>query len=117
MSLWLGVDCELVHLVELIFLCECDIAYVPPFYQIERLINSPEAHRNPPDFQDILQQVVRANERHKLCLIRKHLNQIAQEAFRETGTLMQDRRHMDLVYNFGSHLTDPYKPCKCDITE
>ncbi|KAM8766443.1 death domain-associated protein 6 isoform 1-T2 [Acanthopagrus schlegelii] len=77
--------------------------------KIERFINSPEAHRNPPDYHDILQQVLRANERHKLCLSRKQLNQIAQEAFRETGSRMQDRRHLDLVYNFGSHLTDTYK--------
>lgn len=78
-------------------------------HQIERFINSPEAHRNPPDYHDILQQVLRANERHKLCLSRKQLNQIAQEAFRETGSRMQERRHLDLVYNFGSHLTDTYK--------
>uniref|UniRef100_UPI0037E84DAF death domain-associated protein 6 n=1 Tax=Semicossyphus pulcher TaxID=241346 RepID=UPI0037E84DAF len=78
--------------------------------KIERFINSPEAQRNPPDYPDILQQVLRANERHNLCLSRKQLNQIAQEAFRETGSRMQERRHLDLVYNFGSHLTDPYKP-------
>uniref|UniRef100_A0A671TGG3 Death domain-associated protein 6 n=1 Tax=Sparus aurata TaxID=8175 RepID=A0A671TGG3_SPAAU len=77
--------------------------------KIERFINSPEAHKNPPDYHDILQQVLRANERHKLCLSRKQLNQIAQEAFRETGSRMQERRHLDLVYNFGSHLTDTYK--------
>ncbi|XP_073340131.1 death domain-associated protein 6 [Pagrus major] len=77
--------------------------------KIERFINSPEAHRNPPDYHDILQQVLRANERHNLCLSRKQLNQIAQEAFRETGSRMQERRHLDLVYNFGSHLTDTYK--------
>ncbi|XP_044027729.1 death domain-associated protein 6 isoform X2 [Siniperca chuatsi] len=77
--------------------------------KIERFINSPEAHRNPPDYQDILQQVLRANDRHNLCLSRKQLNQIAQEAFRETGSRMQERRHLDLVYNFGSYLTDPYK--------
>ncbi|KAM6899714.1 death domain-associated protein 6 [Xenentodon cancila] len=78
--------------------------------RIERFINSPEAQRNPPDYQDVLQQVLRANERHKLCLTRKQMNQIAQEAFRETGSRMQERRHLDLVYNFGSHLTDSYKP-------
>ncbi|XP_035536979.1 death domain-associated protein 6 [Morone saxatilis] len=78
--------------------------------RIERFINSPEAQRNPPDYHDILQQVLRANERHNLCLSRKQLNQIAQEAFRETGSRIQERRHLDLVYNFGSHLTDPYKP-------
>ncbi|XP_076610596.1 death domain-associated protein 6 [Chaetodon auriga] len=77
--------------------------------KIERFINSPEAQRNPPDYQDILQQVLRASERHKLCLSRKQLVQIAQEAFRETGTLMQNRRHLDMVYNFGSHLTDSYR--------
>ncbi|KAM8841135.1 death domain-associated protein 6 isoform 2-T3 [Spinachia spinachia] len=78
--------------------------------KIERFINSPEAQQNPPDYQDILQQVLRANERHKLCLSRKQLNQMAQEAFRETGSCMQERRHLDLVYNFGSRLTDAYKP-------
>uniref|UniRef100_A0A4W6D4H8 Death domain-associated protein 6 n=1 Tax=Lates calcarifer TaxID=8187 RepID=A0A4W6D4H8_LATCA len=78
--------------------------------RIERFINSPEAQRNPPDYPDILQQVLRANERHNLCLSRKQLKQIAQDAFRETGSRMQERRHLDLVYNFGSHLTDNYKP-------
>uniref|UniRef100_A0AAQ4PY21 Death domain-associated protein 6 n=1 Tax=Gasterosteus aculeatus aculeatus TaxID=481459 RepID=A0AAQ4PY21_GASAC len=78
--------------------------------KIERFINSPEAQQNPPDYQDILQQVLRANERHNLCLSRKQLNQMAQEAFRETGGSMQERRHLDLVYNFGSRLTDAYKP-------
>lgn len=80
--------------------------------QIERFINSPEAQENPPDYQDILQQMLRANERYNLCLSRKQLNQMAKEAFREVGTRIQDRRHLDLVYNFGSHLTDPYKPGK-----
>lgn len=80
--------------------------------QIERFINSPEAQENPPDYQDILQQMLRANERYGLCLSRKQLNQMAKEAFREVGTRIQDRRHLDLVYNFGSHLTDPYKPGK-----
>ncbi|KAI4818288.1 hypothetical protein KUCAC02_011635 [Chaenocephalus aceratus] len=78
--------------------------------RIERFINGPEAQRNPPDYHDILQQVLRANERHNLCLTRKLLNQIAQEAFRETGSRMQERRHLDLVYNFGSRITDTYKP-------
>ncbi|XP_042362183.1 death domain-associated protein 6 [Plectropomus leopardus] len=78
--------------------------------RIERFINSPEAHRNPPDYQDILQQVLRASERHNLGLSRNRLNQIAKEAFRETGSSLQERRHLDLVYNFGSWLTDPYKP-------
>nr|XP_019965811.1 PREDICTED: death domain-associated protein 6 [Paralichthys olivaceus] len=78
--------------------------------RIERFINSPEAQRNPPDYQDILQLVLRANERYKLCLSRKVLNHIALDAFRETGSRMQERRHLDLVYNFGSHLTDNYKP-------
>lgn len=56
--------------------------------------------------------MLRANERYNLCLSRKQLNQMAKEAFREVGTRIQDRRHLDLVYNFGSHLTDFYKPGK-----
>nr|BAD93268.1 DAXX [Oryzias latipes] len=78
--------------------------------RIQRFINSPEVQKNPPDYQDILQQVLRANERHNLCLSKSHLNQIAQEAFRETGDLLQRRRLNDMFYNFGSHLTDNYKP-------
>ncbi|RVE66801.1 hypothetical protein OJAV_G00110940 [Oryzias javanicus] len=78
--------------------------------RIQRFINSPEVQQNPPDYQDILQQVLRANQRHNLCLSRSHLNQIAQEAFRETGNLLQRRRLNDMFYNFGSHLTDNYKP-------
>ncbi|XP_008301227.1 death domain-associated protein 6 isoform X2 [Stegastes partitus] len=80
--------------------------------RVERFINRPETQTNPPDYQDILQQVLRANERHSLCLSRKQLNQIAQEAFRETGSRMQERRQLDLAYNFGSRLTDDYKAAK-----
>nr|XP_057903366.1 death domain-associated protein 6 [Doryrhamphus excisus]XP_057903367.1 death domain-associated protein 6 [Doryrhamphus excisus]XP_057903368.1 death domain-associated protein 6 [Doryrhamphus excisus]XP_057903369.1 death domain-associated protein 6 [Doryrhamphus excisus] len=80
--------------------------------RIERYINSPEVRRNPPDYQDILQQVLLASKRHNLCLSRKQLNQFAQEAFRETGSQIQERRHLDLVYNFGSHLTDGYVPAR-----
>lgn len=54
--------------------------------------------------------VKRANERNQLMLSRKQEAQIAQEAFRETGNRLQERRHLDMVYNFGSHLTDLYKP-------
>ncbi|TNN34011.1 Death domain-associated protein 6 [Liparis tanakae] len=77
--------------------------------KIERYINSPEAHQNPPDYQDIHHQVLRANERHNLCLSARQLTQIAQEVFTETGSSLQERRHQDLVYNFGSRLTDNYK--------
>ncbi|XP_029298927.1 death domain-associated protein 6 [Cottoperca gobio] len=78
--------------------------------KIERFINSPEAQRNPPDYHDILHQVQRANDRNNLGLSRTVLNQIALDAFRETGSHMQERRHLDLVYNFGSRITDAYKP-------
>ncbi|KAJ0055255.1 hypothetical protein NL108_013558, partial [Boleophthalmus pectinirostris] len=81
--------------------------------RIEKFINSPEARETPPDYPDIYQQVVRANERYNLCLSRKQLVEIAKEAFRDTASRIQDRRHLDLVYNFGSHLTDSYKPA-CD---
>ncbi|XP_016311428.1 death domain-associated protein 6 isoform X2 [Sinocyclocheilus anshuiensis] len=78
--------------------------------KIERYINSPEALHNPPDYTDILKVVQRANERYKLMLTRKQVTQIAQEAFRETGNKLQERRQLDMVYNFGSHLTDSFKP-------
>ncbi|XP_030633695.1 death domain-associated protein 6 [Chanos chanos] len=78
--------------------------------KIERFINSPEARQNPPDYSDILGIVQRVNERHSLSLSRKQLTQIAQDAFRETGNRLQERRHLDMVYNFGCHLTDSYKP-------
>lgn len=88
------------------------IFYLNFSLQIERFINSPEAQRTPPDYPDILQQVLRANERYNLGLSRKQLKQIAEDAFSETGSHLQERRHLDLVYNFGSRLTDAYKPCE-----
>ncbi|GAA6077281.1 death domain-associated protein 6, partial [Tachysurus ichikawai] len=78
--------------------------------KIERFLNSPEVQQNPPDYRDVLQVVKRANVRHQLLLSRKQEAQIAQDAFRETGSRLQERRHLDMVYNFGSHLTDAYKP-------
>ncbi|XP_060760796.1 death domain-associated protein 6 isoform X2 [Neoarius graeffei] len=78
--------------------------------KIERFINQPEVHQNPPDYRDILQVVKRTNERNQLMLSRKQEAQIAQEVFRETGNRLQERRHLDMIYNFGSHLTDAYKP-------
>lgn len=78
--------------------------------QIERYINSPEVRHNPPDYQDVNRLVTRTNKRHNLGLDRKHMNMLAKEAFRDIGTRIQERRHLDLVYNFGSHLTDAYKP-------
>ncbi|XP_055076118.2 death domain-associated protein 6 isoform X1 [Misgurnus anguillicaudatus] len=78
--------------------------------KIERYINSPEVLQNPPDYTDMLKVVQRANDRYNLLLSRKQITQMAQEAFRETGNKLQERRHLDMVYNFGSHLTDFYKP-------
>ncbi|XP_041932337.1 death domain-associated protein 6 isoform X2 [Alosa sapidissima] len=78
--------------------------------KIERYINSPEVRLNPPDYRDILQLVQRTNQRHNLSLTRSQLSQIAQDAFQESGSRLQDRRHLDMVFNFGSHLTDTYKP-------
>ncbi|XP_051991678.1 death domain-associated protein 6 isoform X2 [Xyrauchen texanus] len=78
--------------------------------KIERYINSQEVLHNPPDYSDILKVVQRASDRYSLLLSRKQITQIAQEAFRETGNKLQERRHLDMVYNFGSHLTDSYKP-------
>ncbi|XP_056597728.1 death domain-associated protein 6 isoform X1 [Triplophysa dalaica] len=78
--------------------------------KIARYINSADVLHNPPDYTDILKVVERANDRYNLLLSRKQITQIAQEAFRETGNKLQERRHLDMVYNFGSHLTDLYKP-------
>ncbi|KAG7457603.1 hypothetical protein MATL_G00228830 [Megalops atlanticus] len=78
--------------------------------RIERFINNSDSKLSPPDYNDILQQVQRTNERYSLSLSRKQLSQIAQDAFRETGNRLQERRHLDMIYNFGSHLTDCYKP-------
>ncbi|XP_071981820.1 death domain-associated protein 6 isoform X2 [Engystomops pustulosus] len=62
-----------------------------------------------PDYGDVLRVVERANEKHSLGLSRKQMQSMAQDAFRELGNKLQDRRHLDMIYNFGCHLTDPYK--------
>ncbi|NXF00374.1 DAXX protein, partial [Menura novaehollandiae] len=75
--------------------------------RIERFINRPDAF---PDYSDILREIREASGRHGLGLGRKQMENMAQEAFREVGNRLQERRHLDLVYNFGSHLTDQYRP-------
>ncbi|NXH49128.1 DAXX protein, partial [Dicaeum eximium] len=74
---------------------------------IERFINRPDAF---PDYSDILREIRGASARHGLALGRRQMENMAQEAFREVGNRLQERRHLDLVYNFGSHLTDQYRP-------
>ncbi|XP_034286786.2 death domain-associated protein 6 isoform X2 [Pantherophis guttatus] len=75
--------------------------------RIERLINQPEAF---PDFADILKVVQKASARHSLGLPKRQMEVMAADAFRDVGAQLQQRRRLDLVYNFGSHLTDQYRP-------
>ncbi|XP_054833294.1 LOW QUALITY PROTEIN: death domain-associated protein 6 [Eublepharis macularius] len=75
--------------------------------RIERLINCPEAF---PDYSDILKVVQKANIRHSLGLPKRQMESMAADAFRDVGNRLQERRHLDLIYNFGSHLTDQYQP-------
>ncbi|XP_044286966.1 death domain-associated protein 6 isoform X1 [Varanus komodoensis] len=75
--------------------------------RIERLINRPEAF---PDYADILRVVQKASACHSLGLPKRQMESMAASAFREVGDLLQERRHLDLIYNFGSHLTDEYRP-------
>ncbi|NXV98535.1 DAXX protein, partial [Calonectris borealis] len=75
--------------------------------RIERFINRPEVF---PDYSDILKVIQKASGRHGLGLAQRQMENMAQDAFREVGNRLQERRHLDLVYNFGSHLTDQYRP-------
>ncbi|NWS79161.1 DAXX protein, partial [Crotophaga sulcirostris] len=75
--------------------------------RIERFINRPEVF---PDYADILKVIQKASARHGLGLAQRQMENMAQDAFREVGNRLQERRHLDLVYNFGSHLTDQYRP-------
>lgn len=68
-----------------------------------------------PDYSDVLQVVQKASERHNLALTRKQVQSIAQDAFRDLGNKLQHRRHLDMVYNFGCHLTDSYKSGECFV--
>uniref|UniRef100_A0A8C5LA13 Death domain-associated protein 6 n=1 Tax=Jaculus jaculus TaxID=51337 RepID=A0A8C5LA13_JACJA len=77
--------------------------------RIERLINRPGLDAFP-DYGDVLRAVEKAATRHSLGLPRQQLQLIAQDAFRDVGVRLQERRHLDLIYNFGCHLTDDYRP-------
>ncbi|NXG15139.1 DAXX protein, partial [Grallaria varia] len=75
--------------------------------RVEKFINRPDVF---PDYSDILREIRAASARHGLGLPRRRMESMAQEVFREVGNRLQERRHLDLVYNFGSHLTDQYRP-------
>lgn len=77
--------------------------------RIERLINKPGPDAFP-DYGDVLRAVEKAATRHSLGLPRQQLQLMAQDAFRDVGVRLQERRHLDLIYNFGCHLTDDYRP-------
>lgn len=77
--------------------------------RIERLINKPGLDTFP-DYGDVLRAVEKAATRHSLGLPRQQLQLLAQDAFRDVGVRLQERRHLDLIYNFGCHLTDDYRP-------
>ncbi|XP_077017608.1 death domain-associated protein 6 isoform X2 [Tamandua tetradactyla] len=77
--------------------------------RIERLINKPGPDTFP-DYGDVLKAVEKAAARHSLGLPRQQLQLMAQDAFRDVGIRLQERRHLDLIYNFGCHLTDDYRP-------
>ncbi|KAM7136165.1 death domain-associated protein 6 isoform 1-T2 [Molossus nigricans] len=77
--------------------------------RIEKLINKPGPDTFP-DYGDVLRAVEKAAARHSLGLPRQQLQLIAQDAFRDVGIRLQERRHLDLIYNFGCHLTDDYRP-------
>ncbi|XP_004424328.1 PREDICTED: death domain-associated protein 6 [Ceratotherium simum simum] len=77
--------------------------------RIERLINKPGPDTFP-DYGDVLRAVEKAAARHSLGLPRQQLQLMAQDAFRDVGVRLQERRHLDLIYNFGCHLTDDYRP-------
>lgn len=77
--------------------------------RIERLINKPGPDTFP-DYGDVLRAVEKAAARHSLGLPRQQLQVMAQDAFRDVGIRLQERRHLDLIYNFGCHLTDDYRP-------
>uniref|UniRef100_A0A8D0HNZ2 Death domain-associated protein 6 n=1 Tax=Sphenodon punctatus TaxID=8508 RepID=A0A8D0HNZ2_SPHPU len=75
--------------------------------RIERFINRPDVF---PDYNDILKVIQKASACHELGLPKRQMQSMAADAFREVGNRLQERRHLDLVYNFGSHLTDQYQP-------
>ncbi|XP_061521346.1 death domain-associated protein 6 [Phycodurus eques] len=87
-----------------------DTSYPEISRRIQRYINSPEVCMNPPDYQDILQQVQLASKRHNLRLSSRQQEQIARKAFSDTGSKIQQRRQQDLLYDFGCQLTSEYKP-------
>ncbi|XP_077405691.1 death domain-associated protein 6 [Vanacampus margaritifer] len=87
-----------------------DTSYPEISKRIQRYINSAEVSVNPPDYQDILQQVQLASKRHNLRLSNKELERLARKAFTDIGSKIQQRRQQDLLYDFGCQLTSEYKP-------
>lgn len=75
-------------------------------HKIEKFINRPDQF---PDYQDILKVIRKVNTANSLGLSAKQMQTMAQDAFREVGNRLQERRHLDLIYNFGSRLTDEYR--------
>ncbi|OCT67828.1 hypothetical protein XELAEV_18039132mg [Xenopus laevis] len=86
----------------------CGTRYPEINRRLQKFIN--ETSDGFPDYGDVHRVIQKANEKDGLGLTAKQMEGMAQDAFRELGNRLQERRHLDLVFNFGSHLTDNYKP-------
>ncbi|XP_033110394.1 death domain-associated protein 6-like isoform X2 [Anneissia japonica] len=73
--------------------------------KLEKLMNSSEF----PNFKDILVVVRKVNKRKSLNLSDRELSDIAETSFKTIGNRLQQRREVDLAYNFGSHVTESFK--------
>lgn len=62
-----------------------------------------------PDYFDIRNVVLTANERHDLRMSPQVLNGVIVDVFTDIGNKLQRLREKDLVFNFGSHLLDDFK--------
>jgi death-associated protein 6 len=71
-----------------------------------------------PDYFDIRDIVMKANQKHDLRMSTQALNGIIADIFTDIGNKLQRRRERDLLYNFGSHLLDDFNadndPALCD---
>ena len=67
-----------------------------------------EKHTSFPDYFDIRDIVLKANQTHDLRMSPQVLNGIIADLFTDIGNKLQRRRERDLLFNFGSHLLDDF---------
>ncbi len=101
----------------------CELVQVPDSIEVKELSHTTSYSKTPfpeinrrverlikldqfPDHFDIMELIERCNQKHNLGISIEEKSSLSRQIFKEVGSILKERRQLDFVSHFGSHLTD-----------